>query len=490
MGVRGVRGRLIVTLVALVGLTAAVLGVGSYLFVDASLHQRLLDDATAQARFDLAVLVPERLPDGWTRDDAVILVEALRLRGDVGTILDLGDGDPIVSSLALAGAIAALPSDLRDRVAGGELAYAWTDVAGRPSLVVAGRVPPDGPDLYFVRDAVALESALTLLRSALLAGTLALVVLAALVAGVVAHGVLAPVDAASRAAERIEGGDLSARVPVSSSDEFGRWADRFNRMAATLEDTIDRLRAAEAQNRRFVADVSHELRTPLGALVAEASILREHLDGLPPDARRTGELLVDDVARLRGLVEELMELSRFDAGAETVDLGPVDLTRLVRGVAAARTPAARLDLPPGPVVVQSDPRRLERILANLLDNTVEHAPGAAVEVVLRDERSDGAIELVVADHGPGVADGDLERIFGRFAKADPSRRGGSSGLGLAIAREHATLLGGTLRAHAVEGGGLAVVLRLPVTGSLPGSDDPATSERDPDGGQPAEERLP
>ena len=124
MVLRGVRGRLVVTLVALVGLTAAVLGIGSYLFVDASLHQRLLEDATAQARFDLAVLVPGRLPDDPTRDDAVALVEALRLRGDVGTIVDLGDGDPIVSSLELAGALATFPADLRARVAAGELAYA------------------------------------------------------------------------------------------------------------------------------------------------------------------------------------------------------------------------------------------------------------------------------------------------------------------------------------------------------------------------------
>ena len=299
---------------------------------------------------------------------------------------------------------------------------------------------------------------------------------------------LAPVDAASRAAERIEQGDLAARVPVGSSDEFGRWADRFNRMAATLEDTIGRLRAAQAQNRRFVADVSHELRTPLGALVAEASILREHLDALPPEARRTGELLVSDVARLRGLVDELMELSRFDAGAESLELVPVDLARLVGDVTAARSPEAELRLPPGPLLVESDPRRLERILANLLDNAAEHAPGARVTVLLHRDRTDGAAELVVEDRGPGVADADLERIFERFAKADPSRRGGSSGLGLAHRpRARDAAAGGTLRARAAVGGGLAVVLYLPVTGSLPAGDAQAISRRDADGAQPAQE---
>src|SRR4029078_5578849 len=107
---------------------------------------------------------------------------------------------------------------------------------------------------------------------------------------------LAPVDEASRAAVRIERGDLSARVPVTSTDEFGRWADRFNRMADSLEDTIVRLEAAQAQNRRFVPDVSHELRTPVAALVAEASLLRDHLGALPGDARRAGELVVHDIA--------------------------------------------------------------------------------------------------------------------------------------------------------------------------------------------------
>ena len=198
----------------------------------------------------------------------------------------------------------------------------------------------------------------------------------------IARGVLAPVEAAGRAAERIERGDLSARVPVTSNDEFGTWAERFNRMAEALADTIGRLEAAEAQNRRFVADVAHELRTPLAALVAEASILREHLGELPPESRRAGELLVSDVGRLRALVDDLMEVSRFDARAEQIALEPVDLGRLVATVAAARLPEAALDLPDRPLVVETDPRRLERILGNLLDNAREHAAGAPVEVTL------------------------------------------------------------------------------------------------------------
>jgi signal transduction histidine kinase len=466
MAVRGVRGRLVVALVALVALSGLVLGAGAYLFVDASLHRSMLDEASAQARFDLAVVAPGRLPSEPSRDDAAALVDALRLRGDLGTIIDLGDGDPIVSGIELAGALDAMPADLVARVASGELAYAWTTVGGRSSLVVAGRIQPSGPDLYFIHDASALDSALALLRTALLVGTLILIGLAVLTAGLVARSVLAPVDTAARTAERIESGDLGARIPVSSRDEFGRWADRFNRMAATLEETIERLRASQAQNRRFVADVSHELRTPLAALVAEASILRTHLDRLPEDGRRTAELLLQDVARLRQLVDDLMELSRFDAGAEVPTIVPVDVTALVTDVVARRCPAAVLHLPPAPLTVETDPRRIERVLGNLLDNANEHAPDTAVDVSLTSEAATGTVVLSVSDRGPGVAPEDLDRIFERFAKGDPSRRGGSSGLGLAIAREQADLLGGSLTASLPTAGGIAFQLRIPARPSV------------------------
>lgn len=476
---RGIRARLTVTLVALVALTAVLLGAGAYLFVESSLHQQALRDAQAQAGFDLSVTVPTRgLP--VDPDPADVVDSGLRqtfLQRRIESIIDVGAGQPpVVSSEGLAGALPTLPADLVARVNAGELAYAWTTIAGTPRLVVGGRPDGGGPAFYFVHDVKALEDALAQFRLALVAGTLILIILALLVARVIARGVLAPVEAAGRAAERIERGDLSARVPVTSDDEFGTWAERFNRMADALADTIGRLETAEAQNRRFVADVAHELRTPLAALVAEASILREHLGELPPESRRAGELLVSDVGRLRSLVDDLMEVSRFDARAEQIALEPVDLGRLVATVAAARLPEAALELPGVPLVVETDPRRLERILGNLLDNAREHAAGSPVEVTLSADRD--AIALAVADRGPGVPPDRLERIFERFYKADPSRHGGSSGLGLAIAAEHAALLGGSLSATNRTGGGLRIELRLPVTGSLPRSDGTAISGAD------------
>jgi two-component system sensor histidine kinase MtrB len=471
--VRGLRGRLAAALVGLVVATVLGIGLGTYAFVDARLREGLLADAERQAQFNLSVLVPDRLPPG--ADSAAFaksgLPEAFRLRGDLETIVDFGNGDVYVSTDALAGALATLPATLASAVARGDLGYAWTPVAGRPALVVAGR-QGTGPAFFFVFRTGAVEAALDQLRLGLLAGGAVAIVLALGLAGLLARRILVPVRSGSTAAARIAAGDLGARVPAEGSDELASWAAQFNRMAEALQSTIERLEAAQQQNRRFVADVSHELRTPLTALVAEASIIEAGLDALGPDARRAAELLVADVRRLRGLVEDLMEVSRFDAEAEEAALEPVDLGRTVAAIVAARLPEAAVSLPSEPIVVSAELRRLDRIIGNLLDNARTHAPEAPVEV--RVMREGDVATVTVADRGPGVDPQALPHLFERFFKADASRRGGTSGLGLAIAAEHAALLGGRLVATNREGGGLEVLLTLPVTRSLPGGDDPAT----------------
>jgi two-component system, OmpR family, sensor histidine kinase MtrB len=473
---RGVRARLAGALVLLVAVTAAVLGVGATIFVDARLHQQTLADAANQATFDLTVIVPGRqLPNHPTQDDIARsgLIDTFRQRG-VETVVELGDGSTVQSNDELDGLLQRLPADVTARVGRGELAYTWLDIAGVPRLVVGGLAPGGGPAFYFVRKVDAIQAAIDQLRLALLIGSLVLVGLALLTARILARGILAPVEEAGETAERIERGDLLARVPVTSHDEFGTWADRFNRMADTLSETIRRLERAQHQNRRFVADVSHELRTPLTALVAEASIVGGHLDGLPPESRRAAEMLVGDVGRLRTLVEELMELSRFDADAETVALERVDLGKLIETVRSTRSPKSRFAPPAEPVVVEADPRRLERILGNFLDNAREHAADADVEIAI--ESRDEDVVISVSDRGPGVPPDRLEMIFDRFTKIDPSRSGGSSGLGLAIAAEHAALMGGYLQAMNREDGGLRLELVLPrdVAGSLRGGDRTAT----------------
>jgi signal transduction histidine kinase len=472
--IRGVRARLTATIVFLVVLTAIVLGVAAYVFVDARLHQQTLDEARDQARFDLSVIAPSRLDIPPTEERISALAADFEFR-NLPTITIPDGGTPFYSRAPLKGVEAAIPASVRAFVDQGLIAYSWQAVDGQPSLIIGGRSGGSGPEIFFIRDASAITLALDQLRLALGVGALILALVAVVAARLVARGVLAPVDEASRAAERIERGDLSARVPVTSSDEFGVWAEQFNRMADSLEDTIVRLESAQAQNRRFVADVAHELRTPVAALVAEASLMRDHLDAFPPEARRAGELVVHDIGRMRALVEDLMELSRFDAAGEEVRVQPIDIGRLIRDTAATRHRDAVLELPDDRVVIETDPRRLERIIGNLLDNAREHAPGALVVVRLRAAADE--VRIAVLDRGPGVPPDRLDRIFERFFMADPSRRGGS-GLGLAIAAEHAALLGGGLRARNREGGGLEIELSLPVTERLPDGDARATGRSD------------
>ncbi len=472
----GIRARLAVTLVALVAVTVAAIGIGVYAFVDASLRARALEDARQQVDYGLSVLVlgADPAPTDRRAFETSGLPTAFALRGSGQVIADFGDGVPYEPE-SLRGALGAISPDVREIVARGDLGFAWQDLGDSPVLVVGGR-QGGPPDLYFVFPVTPIEEALAQLRIGLVAAGAAAIGVALLVAGLLARWILRPLGAAGRAARRIAGGDLGARVPEGGHDELGRWSAEFNRMADSLEGTIARLETAQGQNRLFVADVAHELRTPLTALVAEASMIEGHTGGLPPDARRAADLLVADVRRLRVLVDDLMEISRFDADAERPALEPVDLGRVVTGAVAARLPEAAVSLPPTPLVVDCDPRRLDRILGNLLDNARDHAPGAPVEVALQATR-EGAV-IVVADRGPGVPGDALAHLFDRFYKADPSRAGGSSGLGLAIAAEHAALLGGTLRARRRPDGGMVFALTLPVTRSLPAGDAADTAEVD------------
>ena len=229
-------------------------------------------------------------------------------------------------------------------------------------------------------------------------------------------------------------------------------------MAEALEGKIAALSEAQARERRFTSDVAHELRTPVTALVGEASLLSEHLDRMPPEARRPAELVVADVARLRRLVEELMEISRLDAGQGAVRLEPVDLASLVDATIRARGWTDRVRVQGAAAVVESDRRRLEQIVANLVGNALEHG-GRDVDVRTGAEAAGAYVE--VEDQGLGMTPEHLEHIFDRFYKADPSRTGSGSGLGLAIALENARLLGGDIEVWSERDRGSRFTLRLP-----------------------------
>lgn len=463
MSARGsFRARLVVTLIGLVATTVIVLGVGAYLFVSSSLRGQLAADAVESANFNLAVLATEWLDDDPTSDEytASPLEEALLLRGGVDVFIAFAGADTYASKSAFFTTPDVVSQELQDIVAAGNIGREWVDVDERPYLVVAGRRPPSGPDFFFFYPAEDIEDGLLRLRQALLAGGIVLVLLGAATGNLIARRVLAPVRQASTAALEMADGDLSVRLAASSDDEFGAWSNAFNRMAGSLEDTIERLEEARARERRFVADVSHELRTPLTGLVNEAALLKEHLDAMPADGRRIGELLIKDVGRIRRLVDDLLEISSLDAGAQATHVERVDVRGFISNLLAARLPEAVLIGAGEPLEVDIDRRRLERIVGNLVDNARQHAGGAHVEVEVLAEN--GQLVVAVSDRGPGVEPTDLDHLFDRFSKADRSRSGAGSGLGLAIARQHARQMGGDLTASLRSSGGMLFQLRLPL----------------------------
>jgi two-component system sensor histidine kinase MtrB len=461
------RRRLTLAFVLVAALSGAALAAGSYLVVRETRLDDSVDRSVAQSRVNLE-LANDVLGGASSRAAGVAeLLPALERRGDFETV-GRGIGvPPFSTSLALS--IQQVPEDLAREVRAGRIAYERTDAGGDRQLAVGGRVR--GVELYFFYSEEELWHDLAQLRTILLVGLAALALVAGLVGWLVARRTLAPVAQASAAARSLAEGILETRLPAGGRDEFGAWAASFNEMAQALEEKIEALSEAEARERRFTADVAHELRTPLTALVAEAGILADRLDELPAESRRPAELLVADVSRLRDLVEDLMEISRLDSGSEAVRREQLDLLALVEAIARRR----------GEVVVegetarvQSDRRRLERILGNLVDNAVSHGGSARVVV----GRHGDAALVEVADDGPGIAPEHLPHVFDRFYKADPARSGSGSGLGLAIARENARLLGGDLEAGNRPGGGARFVLRLPVTEPLRDGDVPVSRPAD------------
>ena len=235
------------------------------------------------------------------------------------------------------------------------------------------------------------------------------------------------------------------------------WPTRWKAKITALTD-------AQARERRFTADVAHELRTPLTALVNEAALLESHADRLPAEDARLTRLLVRDVSRLRRLIEDLMEISRLDAGAEAVRIEPVDLRPLIESIVHSRGWDGSVAIAGAGGTVGTDRRRIERIVANLVGNAVEHGGGHAR---VRIDGDAGAAVIEVADAGPGIPPEFAPRLFERFSKADAARTGAGSGLGLAIARENAVLLGGSIAYESPPGGGATFTVHLPALTTPP-----------------------
>nr|WP_044368405.1 HAMP domain-containing sensor histidine kinase [Streptomyces natalensis] len=368
------------------------------------------------------------------------------------------------------------------------------EVGDVPYLVAGAKVIGGGPTGYMIKSLATEGQDLNSLAWSLGIATALALVGSALLAQAAATTVLRPVQRLGYAARQLGEGRLDTRLRVTGTDELADLSRTFNRTAERLEQRVEELSGREAASRRFVADMSHELRTPLTAITAVSEVLEEEADSLDPMIAPAVQLVVSETRRLNDLVENLMEVTRFDAGTARLVLDDVDVADQVTACIDARAwlDAVDLDADRG-IVARLDPRRLDVILANLIGNALKHG-GSPVRVSVRTEEppseeasaaaasvaetslaeasvAEGASEAAaragelvirVQDNGPGIPEEVLPHVFDRFYKASASRpRSEGSGLGLSIAMENAHIHGGQITAANRPEGGAVFTLRLP-----------------------------
>ncbi|MCF3961657.1 HAMP domain-containing histidine kinase [Streptomyces fuscigenes] len=383
--------------------------------------------------------------------------------------------------------LSSIPPDLRRSVVGGTgefKTYAqvkYTDASDdrkpEPALIIGKRlndVDRHPYELYYLFPLTQEEQSLNLVKRTLATAGLFVVVLLGAIAWLVVRQVVTPVRMAAGIAERLSTGLLHERMKVTGEDDIARLGEAFNKMAQNLQLKIQQLEELSRMQRRFVSDVSHELRTPLTTVRMAADVIHESREDFDPATSRSAELLVGQIDRFESLLADLLEISRFDAGAAALEAEPIDLREVVRRVIDAAAPLAerkgstvRVAGDEQPVVAEADARRVERMLRNLVVNAVEHGEGR--DVVVRLGAAGGAVAVAVRDYGVGLKPGEATRVFNRFWRADPARARttGGTGLGLSIAVEDARLHGGWLQAWGEPGGGSQFRLTLPRTADEP-----------------------
>ncbi|MFH8370386.1 MtrAB system histidine kinase MtrB [Streptomyces sp. NPDC018031] len=344
----------------------------------------------------------------------------------------------------------------------------------KESALVIGTLVDDNEgrpyQLYYLFPFTQEEKSLSLVTGTLATAGVFVVVLLGAIAWVVVRQVVTPVRMAAGISERLAAGLLQERMKVTGEDDIARLGESFNKMAQNLQGKIQQMEELSRMQRRFVSDVSHELRTPLTTVRMAADVIHEAREDFDPVTARSAELLIGQLDRFESLLADLLEISRFDAGAAALEAEPIDLRDVVNRVVDGAEPLAERKgsrlLVRGaeyPVVAEADSRRVERVLRNLVVNAVEHGEGR--DVVVRLAASHSAVAVAVRDYGVGLKPGEATRVFNRFWRADPARARttGGTGLGLSIAEEDARLHGGWLQAWGEPGGGSQFRLTLPRT---------------------------
>lgn len=476
---RSIRTRVVVSIVLLGALVAGSVGILVTQQISDGLVSSRVNASVAEATNETTT-ARERLASAGSSDfDPVTqlrqLVETLVARGEVrgfGLValgpIGEGGGTAAGSGIRTTPGIASdsVPQRLRSVVErSNSIAWTYTRIRrlsqapgeGTPGVVVGSRVvlPADGGTytLYYLFSMDEEQRILNLVRRSLLTSGVLLLLLTAGVVFLVTRQVITPVRLARRVAERIASGRLEERMHVHGEDDIARLGTSFNQMADALQQQIRQLVELSRNQRQFVSDVSHELRTPLTTVRMAGDVLHDARAGFDPVAGRAAELLQKELDRFENLLADLLEISRFDAGAAGLELGEVNLVDVAHRVvdqadALARTRGVDLILDAArPCIAEVDERRIERVLRNLVANAIDHAKvrgdGRVVVTVGADAH---AAAITVRDYGVGLQPGQLAMVFNRFWRADPARARttGGTGLGLAISLEDAQLHGGWL----------------------------------------------
>ncbi|WP_329135212.1 HAMP domain-containing histidine kinase [Streptomyces sp. NBC_01476] len=476
LALRGLRFRLVVGFAIVAVVSALSTGLLAFREARTGVLQQSQDAVIKQFRDSIDSLAPG-IPPAPTQNDLQNLVSAVaRAHQSQGwQVLATYGGTRALA--APADAFAELTPELRESVATRRAAvFQRVDADGQPVLVVGLPVAYGGNDtsvsalsgvvFYLIVPQSTEQAYVRAMITAIEHATLSALLVAVLLALLAASGVLRPVRALRRATRRMAEGHLDVRLAVNGSDELADLSRSFNDTAAALEQSVTELRRLEAQARRFVADVSHELRTPLAAMSAVTDVLDEEAPHLNRETADAVRLISQETGRLARLVNDLMEISRFDAGAARLNLDEIDLAESVRRTLASRGWLGEVETQlPAALRTRVDPRRLDVVVANLVGNALRHgAPPVRLSLGVRDEGPEGAwVVIEVTDNGPGIAPGALPQIFERFYKADTTRtRSESSGLGLAITAENVQLHGGSVRAANRPGGGAVFTVEFPL----------------------------
>ena len=477
--------------IALSSLAVFITCVIMALVIQNDLFESRKDDALLRAK--LAVTEAQRTLEDSVSDDRVALQTlwvttiqeqiARTAASNMVTAAPIEAGPGIPNGFRLGLSVDDLSPELRNRVI--ELTdpprQAWqpgevTSAGNReaPGIIVGQQliVPDVGAyELYIAYDfSDANETLLFVQRTLWIAG-LGLVAIIAVISWFVLRAVTAPIVDASETSARLASGDLAVRLPVSGSDELATLAESFNGMADSIEAQIKELGELSLVQQRFVSDVSHELRTPLTTIRMAADMINDQRQNFDETTARTAELLHAQVQRFDVLLADLLEISRYDAGSVQLDLEDTSLAALAEDVVDQLRPLAethgdtelRLIAPGGYTPVPMDPRRVRRVLRNLIGNAIEHGEGLPIVVTVDSDQQ--AVAVGVRDRGLGMSPDDVHRVFDRFWRADPSRTRtiGGSGLGLSIALGDARLHGGTLEVWSELGAGTNFVLTIPRT---------------------------